>query len=386
MADAGHQLVIKGGRVIDADGRASRRRRDRSRRSRRAPSPNTSTRTTPTRSTRRVVSIAPGLVDLHTHLREPGREEAETVETGSRGRSAGRVHRRGRHAQHRPGAGLGGRGARSARPRQVGAVRRARRGRHHAGSCGRPARADGRDGRPGRSHLHRRRSRRAGRPPDAPSPRVRRRGLGVTLAQHCEVESPVRRWPHARRRMVVASRYPRASRPKPRSSWSCATSRWRASRAAACISNTCPRPAASTSCVTPSSRGHASHRRGFALTTSRSPIRVLRATTRVFKVNPPLRTDDRRRGDQGRAGRRHDRRDRDRPRAARRRRSRKHPFDEAPPRHARSRDRARLALTELDLAPSSGARADVVATRRHRRDRRRPRRPDRGRSRRRTSW
>jgi len=29
-------------------------------------------------------AVAPGLVDLHTHLREPGREEAETVETGSR--------------------------------------------------------------------------------------------------------------------------------------------------------------------------------------------------------------------------------------------------------------------------------------------------------------
>ena len=28
--------------------------------------------------------VAPGLVDLHVHLREPGREEAETVETGSR--------------------------------------------------------------------------------------------------------------------------------------------------------------------------------------------------------------------------------------------------------------------------------------------------------------
>jgi dihydroorotase len=28
--------------------------------------------------------VAPGLVDLHTHLREPGREEAETVATGSR--------------------------------------------------------------------------------------------------------------------------------------------------------------------------------------------------------------------------------------------------------------------------------------------------------------
>ena len=33
--------------------------------------------------------VAPGLVDIHTHLREPGREEAETVETGSRAASLG---------------------------------------------------------------------------------------------------------------------------------------------------------------------------------------------------------------------------------------------------------------------------------------------------------
>lgn len=31
----------------------------------------------------------PGLVDLHTHLREPGREDAETIETGSRAASRG---------------------------------------------------------------------------------------------------------------------------------------------------------------------------------------------------------------------------------------------------------------------------------------------------------
>ncbi len=29
--------------------------------------------------------LSPGLVDIHTHLREPGREEAETIESGSRG-------------------------------------------------------------------------------------------------------------------------------------------------------------------------------------------------------------------------------------------------------------------------------------------------------------
>jgi len=31
----------------------------------------------------------PGFVDLHTHLREPGREDAETVETGTRAAALG---------------------------------------------------------------------------------------------------------------------------------------------------------------------------------------------------------------------------------------------------------------------------------------------------------
>jgi dihydroorotase len=33
--------------------------------------------------------VAPGLVDLHTHLREPGREESETIETGTRAAALG---------------------------------------------------------------------------------------------------------------------------------------------------------------------------------------------------------------------------------------------------------------------------------------------------------
>lgn len=33
--------------------------------------------------------VSPGLVDLHTHLRQPGKEEAETVETGSRAAALG---------------------------------------------------------------------------------------------------------------------------------------------------------------------------------------------------------------------------------------------------------------------------------------------------------
>jgi dihydroorotase len=33
--------------------------------------------------------VAPGFVDMHVHLREPGKEEAETIETGSRAAAAG---------------------------------------------------------------------------------------------------------------------------------------------------------------------------------------------------------------------------------------------------------------------------------------------------------
>jgi len=33
--------------------------------------------------------VSPGLVDLHTHLRQPGREEAETIESGARAAALG---------------------------------------------------------------------------------------------------------------------------------------------------------------------------------------------------------------------------------------------------------------------------------------------------------
>ena len=33
--------------------------------------------------------VSPGFVDLHSHLRQPGKEEAETIETGARGAAAG---------------------------------------------------------------------------------------------------------------------------------------------------------------------------------------------------------------------------------------------------------------------------------------------------------
>ena len=55
IADVGAGLGAAGAEVVDADG---------------------------------LVAL-PGLVDLHTHLREPGREDAETVETGTRAAALG---------------------------------------------------------------------------------------------------------------------------------------------------------------------------------------------------------------------------------------------------------------------------------------------------------
>ena len=46
--------------------------------------------------------LLPGFVDLHTHLREPGREYAEDIETGSAAAALGRLHRRVRDGQHQP--------------------------------------------------------------------------------------------------------------------------------------------------------------------------------------------------------------------------------------------------------------------------------------------
>src|SRR4051812_50110307 len=58
----------------------------------------------------------PGLGDLHTHLREPGREDAETVETGSRAAALGGltpVHAMANThpGAHTPGGGEQGRRA-----------------------------------------------------------------------------------------------------------------------------------------------------------------------------------------------------------------------------------------------------------------------------------
>ena len=138
-------IVIKGGRVVDATGERERRRRDRRRRPHRRGRPRP--RRGDARSTRRAASSRPGLVDLHSHLRQPGQEEAETIETGARA------------------AALGGYTCILAMPNTIPAIDHAgivrevlelgraapcdvhTSGRHHgrpAGRAARPARRDGR--------------------------------------------------------------------------------------------------------------------------------------------------------------------------------------------------------------------------------------------------
>ena len=52
--------------------------------------------------------ILPGLVDLHTHVREPGREDSETVLTGSRAAVAGGFTAISAMANTKPGADTAG--------------------------------------------------------------------------------------------------------------------------------------------------------------------------------------------------------------------------------------------------------------------------------------
>ncbi len=81
----GRDLVLKGGRVIDATGE-----RDADV----VVSDGRIVAVGPDLDAARVLDasgclVSPGLVDLHTHLRQPGKEEAETVETGARAAALG---------------------------------------------------------------------------------------------------------------------------------------------------------------------------------------------------------------------------------------------------------------------------------------------------------
>ena len=67
--------------------RAARRRRRRGRRA--ASARCVATATSSRRSTARARRRRPGFIDVHCHLREPGREDVETIATGARAAAAG---------------------------------------------------------------------------------------------------------------------------------------------------------------------------------------------------------------------------------------------------------------------------------------------------------
>ena len=52
--------------------------------------------------------VAPGFIDIHVHLREPGGEASETLETGLRAAVAGGLHGCLSHAEHKPCERLSG--------------------------------------------------------------------------------------------------------------------------------------------------------------------------------------------------------------------------------------------------------------------------------------
>ena len=118
----------------------------------------------------------PGLVDLHTHLREPGREDAETVETGTQAAALGgftAVHAMANTDPVADTAGVVEQVWRLGREAGYCDVLPGRRGHRRAGGrAARRARRDGRLGRPG-AGLLRRRQVRERRGADAPGAGVR---------------------------------------------------------------------------------------------------------------------------------------------------------------------------------------------------------------------
>lgn len=85
MAEASGEVVIRGGRVVDATGQ---RDADVLVREGVVAEVGPSLSAAAELDARGCV-VAPGLVDLHAHLREPGMEEAETIETGARAGAVG---------------------------------------------------------------------------------------------------------------------------------------------------------------------------------------------------------------------------------------------------------------------------------------------------------
>ena len=207
--------VLKGGRVIDGTGERTPTSSSATTAASRRWAP-TSAPTAP--STPAGCIVSPGLVDLHSHLRQPGQEEAETIETGARA------------------AALGGYTCILAMPNTIPAI-------DHAGvvrevlELGRTAPCDvhtagaitvGRAGEQlaplgemaelGVRFFTDDGAGRRRRPPHAPGHGVRRRpGQGRRPGPALRGPGALGRRPHARGRVVVAASASPASRPRPRS-------------------------------------------------------------------------------------------------------------------------------------------------------------------------
>ena len=259
----------------------------------------------------------PGLVDLHTHLREPGREDAETVETGTAAAALGgftAVHAMANTEPVADTAGVVeqvwrlGREAGYCDVHPVGAVTVGLRGR-----AARRARRDGRLRRAGPGLLRRRQVRQR-RGADAPGAGVRQ-GVRRRHRPARPGAAAHRGRPDERGRALRPARPAPAGRRSPRRRSSPATACSPPTSAPGCTSATSRRPARSRSSAGP-------RRKGWNVTAEVSPHHLLLtdelAATYdpIYKVNPPLRTRGRRRGAARRAGRRHHRHRRHRPRPA----------------------------------------------------------------------
>ena len=201
----GPPLVLKGGRVIDQTGeRTADVVVDDDGRIAGVGADLAADRT----ARRRRLRVSPGFVDLHSHLREPGQEEAETVETGAGPPPSAATRASSPCRTPTPAIDHAGivrevlelGDAPPCDVRTSGAIT--------VGRAGGAARPDRRDGRARRAALHRRRRRRRGRPPHAAGDGVRASLLGVVLAQHCEDPVLSAGRAHARGGVVGPPRHP----------------------------------------------------------------------------------------------------------------------------------------------------------------------------------
>ena len=315
--------------------------------------------------------VAPGFVDLHAHLREPGREEAETIETGSRAAALGGFTCVVAMPNTDPTPGLGERDR--VRPPPGPARRAVRRA---------PVRVDHDRPRAASSSSPLAELAAAGvrlftdDGNGVQDPLLMRRALeyaldlGVVLAQHCEVarltDGAVMHegdccsrlglpgWPAMAEELMVASRH----RARPGSPvrqvhllhLSTAGSVELVRRAKA--------------------DGLARHRPRRRRTTSASPTSCSPATTRSSRSTRRCAREADVDAVRAGPGRRHDRRDRHRPRARTRRRPRSSRSTRRRPGCSGWRPRSASALSELDLPIARRRRRAVVAAGRDRRCRR----------------